>query len=241
MKPRGGRSLFASGQNAVDGLLHVLQEDWHLRVICLVGAVIMLLSALLRVPRQEVLILLVVITNVVLAEVINRGIEVIVDLISPDFHPLARIAKDVGGAGVLVAIIMGSVVALGIFVNADVLAVIQGISTRPAPHYLHVGLVGLVSVVVAVILGKLWGRHGTLTRGGLVSAHSALAFFCFISVWFLTIDPVTRVLAFVLAVLVAQSRVDAGIHSVREVLIGMVVSLVLGTLFYGLIGMRLGF
>jgi diacylglycerol kinase (ATP) len=211
-----------------------------MRFICLVGAVVMLISALLRVSRIEVLILLVAISMVVLAEVINRAIEVVVDLVSPGYHPLARVAKDVGGAGVLVVSIMGVVIALGVFVNADALAVIQGLSTRPVPHFLHIGLVGVVTVVVAVILGKIWGGHGSLTRGGLVSAHSALAFFCFISIWFLTTDPITRGLAFVLAVLVAQSRVEAGIHTVREVIIGTLVALVVGVLLYGLLTMRAG-
>ncbi len=233
-----GRSLLDSSRNAVDGLLHVLQQDWHMRFICLIGAIVMLISALLRVSRVEVLILLVAISLVVLAEVLNRAIEVIVDLVSPGYHPLARVAKDVGGAGVLVAVILGSVIALGVFVNADALAVIRGESQRPAVSYLHVALVGVVTVVVAVILGKLWGGHGSLTRGGLVSAHSALAFFCFISVWFLTDEPIVRVLAFVLAVLVGQSRVEAGIHTVREVVIGTVVALVVGTLLYSLIAMR---
>jgi len=232
-----GRGLLESSRNAVDGLLHVLQQDWHMRFICLVGAIVMLISALLRVTRLEVLILLVAVALVVLAEVLNRAIEVIVDMVSPGYHPLARVAKDVGGAGVLVAAIMGSVVALGVFVNADALAVIQGLSTRGAPGFTHVGFVGLVTVVVAVILGKVWGGHGSLTRGGLVSAHSALGFFCFISIWFLTTDPITRGLAFVLAALVAESRVEAGIHTVREVVIGTAVALVVGTLLYGFLNM----
>jgi len=68
-----------------------------------------------------------------------------------------------------------------------------------------------------------------------VSAHSALAFFCFVSIWFLTPDVIIRSLAFVLALLVAQSRVDAGIHTVREVVIGTVVALVVGFTLYGIL------
>ena len=237
MKRRG---LLESSRNAVDGLLHVLRQDWHMRFICLVGAIIMLVSALLRVSRLEVLLLLVAISMVVLAEVLNRAIEVIVDLISPEYHPLAKAAKDVGGAGVLVASIFGAVIATGVFLSPDALEALQGISTRPPPHFLHVGLVGLVTVVSATILGKVWGGHGSLTRGGLVSAHSALAFFCFVSIWYVTDDIVVRGLAFVLAVLVAQSRVEAGIHTVREVLIGTLVALVVGTGLYTLLAMRLG-
>jgi len=116
----------------------------------------------------------------------------------------------------------------------------RGASLRQPPHPMHILLVGLVSVFVAVMLGKLWGGRGSLVRGGALSAHSALAFFCFVSIWFLTSDTLERALAFILAVLVAQSRVDAGIHTVREVFIGAVVALVAGFALYGALVMRSG-
>ena len=49
-----------------------------------------------------------------------------------------------------------------------------------------------------------------------------------------------RALGFVLALLVAQSRVDAGIHTVREVIIGVLVALLVGTGLYGFLAMRAG-
>jgi len=211
-----------------------------MRFLCFVGAAVMLLSALLRVSRTDVLLLLLAVSLVVLAEVLNRAIEVVVDLVSPGYDPLAKAAKDVGGAGVLVATIFGTVVALGVFVNADALKALQGLPTRPEPHILHIGLVGIVTVVAAVILGKFWGGHGSLTRGGLVSAHSALAFFAFVSICFLTPDIIVRALGLVLALLVAQSRVDAGIHTLREVIIGLVVALLVGGGLYGFLAMRAG-
>jgi diacylglycerol kinase (ATP) len=222
----------------VEGLLHVLQQDWHMRFICLMGAVLMLVSALLRVSRLDALLILVAISIVVLAEVLNRAIEIIVDLVSPGYHPLAKAAKDVAGAGVLVASIFGAVIALGVFVGSEPVKALQGIPTRSQPGVLHVALVGLVTVVVAVILGKLWGGHGSLTRGGLVSAHSALAFFCFVTICFITSDIVVRALGLALAALVAQSRVDAGIHTAREVVIGMMVALIVDTGLYWLLLLR---
>ncbi len=85
-------------------------------------------------------------------------------------------------------------------------------------------------------MAKLWSGHWNLPKGGLVSAHSALAFFCFITVVFVSSDPIVWVLALVLAILVAQSRVEAGIHNMREVLIGAVVALALGGLMYTFLG-----
>jgi diacylglycerol kinase (ATP) len=234
------RHLLDSARFAVDGLVHVLHKDWHVRVLFLIAALILLASAVIRVTRVELLLLCLAVTLVVIAEVVNSAIETVVDLVSPEYHPLAKIAKDVGGAGVLVAIVMGSLIVVGIFINAEALETLRGTSLRVPPHPLHILLVGLVSVFVAVILGKLWGGSGTLTRGGAVSAHSALAFFCFVTIWFLTPDTLERALALILAVLVAQSRVDAGIHTVKEVLIGAVVALVTGFALYGALVMRHG-
>ncbi len=236
MRPR---HLLESTRYAVEGLVHVLHKDWHVRVLLLIGALVLLASAVVRVSRVELLLLCLAIALVVLAEVINSAIETVVDLVSPEYHPLAKIAKDVGGAGVLVAIVMGVLIVLGVFLNAEALEALRGVG-RPRPHPLHVLLVGVVTVVVAVIVAKLWGGRGSLTRGGVISAHSAVAFFCFVSIWFLTPGVIERFLAFALAVLVAQSRVDAGIHTVREVLIGAAVALVVGFALYGALAMRAG-
>jgi len=237
MRPR---TLIESTRNAVEGLVYVLHRDWHMRFLFLLGSVVILASTIFRVTRMELLLLSVAICLVVLAELLNSAIETVVDLVSPEFHPLAKAAKDIGGAGVLVACIIGVLILVGVFLSAQGIERLQGATIRPAPHPLHVALAGVVTVVVAVILGKLWGRRGTLTKGGVVSAHSALAFFCFVSVWFLTPDILVRGLAFVMAVLVAQSRVQSGIHTVREVLIGVVVALLVGGGIYSMLAMRAG-
>lgn len=234
------RSPMESFRHAIEGLAYVLYTHRHMRYHFLIGAVVLLVSAILRVTRVELLLLFVAIALVVLAEVFNTALETMVDLASPEFHPLAKVAKDIGGGGVLVACIGAALIGGGVFVRADVLERLQGVQARPAPHALHIVLVGLTTVVVAVILGKLWGGHGTLFRGGLVSAHSALAFFCFVSVCYLSTDVLVWSLSFVLALLVAQSRVETGVHTLREVLIGGAVALVVGGGLYGVLAMRGG-
>jgi len=234
------RHLLDSARYAVEGLVHVLQRDWHVRALFLIGSLILLASAIVRVTRVELLLLCLAVTLVVIAEVLNSAVESVVDLVSPGHHPLAKVAKDVAGAGVLVAILMGVLIVIGVFVNEDVVRTLSGVGQRRPPHLLHILLVGGATVLVAVVLAKLWAGRGSLVRGGVVSAHSALAFFCFVSIWFITPDMVARLLALVLAFLVAQSRVDAGIHTVREVLIGAVVALVVGFTLYSALVMRSG-
>ena len=218
-------------------MLHV---DWHVRYIALCGAVALMVSVFADSTRVETLLLCVAITLVVMAELFNRAIEAVVDMVSPEFHPMARVAKDVAAAGVMVAIVCGLLIVAGVFTQAETLDALRGAGGRPAPHFLHVLLAGVFTVIVAALLAKLWQGHWNLTRGGMISAHSALAFFCFVSVCFLTTDIVIWALALVPAVLVAQSRVEAGIHNVREVLIGAAVALLAGWLLYGLLPMRGG-
>ncbi|UCC67238.1 MAG: diacylglycerol kinase [Armatimonadota bacterium] len=227
--------------HAIDGLVHVLHTHKHMRYHFVIAAVVLVISALLRVSRIELLLLCAAITLVVLAELVNSAIETAVDLVSPEHNALAKVAKDVASAAVLVSCVGAILVGAGVFISRESLEALQGAGNRPAPHFLHVALVGVVTVLSAVIVAKLWGGRGTVTRGGVVSAHSALAFFCFVSVWFLAPDDIIiRALAFVLAVLVAQSRVESGIHSLREVLIGVVVALVVGIGLYGAFAMRTG-
>ena len=233
-------SLLESVGHATDGMAYVLHHHRHMRYHLLIAAVALLLSAILKVSRVELLLLVTAITLVVMAELANSAVEAVVDLASPEVRPLAKVAKDVSGGVVLAAVVGALLIGAGVFLKQASLEALQGAGTGRGPHFLHVALVGVVTVILAVILGKLWGRRGTLTKGGVVSAHSALASFCFVSVWFLTPDIVVRGLAFVLALLVAQSRVEAGIHTVREVLIGVVVALVIGIGMYGLLSVRLG-
>ncbi len=220
--------------------MHVLHRHRHMRYHFILGALVLLLSAVMRVTREELLLLTVAITFVIMAELINTAIETVVDLVSPEYHPLAKVAKDVGGAIVLVASASAALIVVGVFINAKGLEAFQSTQHRPPPHGLQLVLVGAASVILATVLAKLWQGHWNLTRGGMVSAHAALAFFCFISVCYLSPNPVVWVLAFTLAVLVAQSRVEAGIHNLREVLIGAAVALVLGGALYLTLAMRGG-
>ena len=232
------RTLLESFQFAVDGLIHVLHSHRHMRYHFILGALVLLLSAVMRVTRQELLLLTVAITFVIIAELVNTALETIVDLASPEYHPLAKVAKDVGGAIVLVASLSALLIVVGVFISTQGLEMFEATQHRPPPHVLQMLLVGTTAVVLAAVLAKLWQGHWALTRGGMVSAHAALAFFCFVSVFYLSPDPVVWVLAFVLAVLVAESRVEAGIHNLREVLIGAAVALIMGSALYLTVAMR---
>ena len=69
----------------------------------IVTTIVVVMAAWLRLPLRDWAVLLVTITLVWTAEFINTALEAVVDLASPQHHPLAKMGKDVGAAAVLIA------------------------------------------------------------------------------------------------------------------------------------------
>ena len=98
----------------------------------------------------------------------------------------------------------------------------------------------LVLVVMIVVATKAWTGRGTPLRGGLPSGHAAIAFAGWMAVTYIVGAGEHRFLVstimLIMALLVAQTRVEAGFHSALEVayggLLGALVTLVVFQLFF---------
>ena len=109
---------------------------------------------------------------------------------------------------------------VGRLVDAEVLA--------PEPAHLlgadaKLTLIALVLTVIVVIATKAWTGRGTPLRGGLPSGHAALAFAGWIAATYVIGGShrfLISFLTFVMALLVAQTRIESGIHSALEVTYG---------------------
>ncbi|MBX5466794.1 MAG: diacylglycerol kinase family protein [Firmicutes bacterium] len=94
------------------------------------------LGWLVGLPASQFLDLVLAITVVLVAEMINTAVEAVVDLASPEFHPLARVAKDVAAGGVLLAAFGAAGVGVGVFLPQWVripIAVMLQFSRHPVP------------------------------------------------------------------------------------------------------------
>jgi diacylglycerol kinase (ATP) len=108
---------------------------------------------------------------------------------------------------------------------------------RDAPA--DITLVALVLVVLVVIATKAWTGRGTPLRGGLPSGHAALAFAGWVAITYLVGDHhrfVVSGLTLIMAVLVAQTRVESGIHSTLEVAYGGALGAIVTLVVFQLIG-----
>jgi len=100
------RSFSFAGQ----GVWHVVRTQRNMRVHLAAAAAVIVLALILRVGAVDWACLLGVIGLVLTAEALNTVVEAIVDLCTDEFHPLAKIAKDVAAGAVLIS----SVAAIGV-------------------------------------------------------------------------------------------------------------------------------
>jgi diacylglycerol kinase len=100
---------------AVQGLRVLLTTQPHARIHALASVVVVLTGFYFQVTRLEWVALLLAMAMVWVAEALNTGIELAVDVASPEWHPLAGKAKDVAAAGVLLASFAAVLVGLLIF------------------------------------------------------------------------------------------------------------------------------
>ncbi len=102
--------------HAWDGFYFCLRRQWHMQVGFVIGALVMLAAWQLRFSPVEWAILLVTICLVLTLEMVNTALEAVVDLASPEYHSLAKIAKDVAAGAVFLACMASVGVAFCLFV-----------------------------------------------------------------------------------------------------------------------------
>ncbi len=94
---------------ALEGCRHVVRTQHNAWIHAAISIAVFALAVWLHLSRLEWSILVLTITAVWMAEFFNTAIEAMVDIATPEFHPLAKVAKDVAAAAVLVGAI-GAVV-----------------------------------------------------------------------------------------------------------------------------------
>jgi diacylglycerol kinase (ATP) len=222
--PAPGRAptILDSFNYALEGIIHVLRTQRNLRIHFAIAIIVIAAAATLGVERLELIALLIVIAFVLVAEMVNTAIEGAIDVSTTSFDPNAKLAKDVAAGAVLIATVNAIAVGYLVFAHAAAHRTSRFLDrVRDAPA--EVTLAALVLVLLIVIATKAWTGHGTPLRGGLPSGHAALAFAGWMAATYVTNDDhrfLISSLTFIMALLVAQTRVESGVHSALEVLYG---------------------
>jgi diacylglycerol kinase (ATP) len=231
-RPKG---FIGSLNCAIEGILWAVKTQRHMLFHLLAAILVLVGTLVLRLTLHEFALLALAITLVLFAELVNTAIEVTVDLVSPDFHPLAQRAKDVAAGAVLLASVGAMVLgylALSRFFFVSEVSVTHDFMRTTG----NVAVISVVIVVLLVVLAKARIGRGTPLHGGMPSGHAGIAFSIATSVAFAEVGLLVILLAWLLAGLVAQSRVLLGVHNFTEIVagsfIGILTTLVMHLAFH---------
>ena len=227
----GKNKIVDSFNYAIEGLIYVLKTQRNMRVHFLFSILILLLGIYLNLSKVEFLLLLLAISFVLFAEMFNTAVEYAVDLVSKTVNPLVRIIKDISAGAVLLSAVTALIMIYAIFsrhLNIPFESAIVKIKQSPW----HITFIALIVVLSIVISGKVFLHRGTPMRGGMPSGHAALAFCLWTAILFSTTNNVIIILSFVLAFLLARSRMVREIHNAWEVLVGAVLGILITTFIF---------
>jgi diacylglycerol kinase (ATP) len=110
MKQKGLRRIYLASKNSLKALRWLIKNEAAFKQECflLLGAIVM--SGFVTDSPLEILLLILSVVMILAMEVVNTAIEVIVDRIGLDIHPLSGLAKDLGSLLVLISIMGASLV-----------------------------------------------------------------------------------------------------------------------------------
>jgi diacylglycerol kinase (ATP) len=222
MPLRRAPSVFESFNFAIEGIIHVLRTQRNMRIHFAVAVAVLVAAVWTGVAKLELIALLLAIAFVFITEMVNSALEQAIDVSTTSFDPLAKLAKDVAAGAVLIATI--NAVAIGYLVFSGEVAerssrLLDRLRDAPA----NLTLIALVLTILIVIATKAYTGRGTPLRGGLPSGHAAVAFAGWMAATYVVGDQhrfLISSIALVMALLVAQTRIEAGVHSTVEVAYG---------------------
>jgi diacylglycerol kinase (ATP) len=223
-----------SFHHAFEGIIYAARTQPNMRVHFFVAALVLLLTLVLHLERFYVVAVIVVVALVLSLELINTAIESIVDLLTVTHHPLAKTAKDAAAGAVLIGAIGAALAGYLVFYQGVInggSSVFQAVASVPA----NVALIVLAVTGIGTVFAKARLGRGTPLQGGAISGHAAIAFAAATMLALFYQKPLPAILAYFLAFLVAQSRVEARIHRPFEAVWGGVLGTVVALAIYLLI------
>ncbi|MGM0500996.1 MAG: diacylglycerol kinase [Bacillota bacterium] len=222
------KDLTNSFNNAILGISKAISRERNLQIHVIFAIGVIFLSLILDITKVELLILLLTITLVIAAEIFNTAIEALCDLITEDYHYQIKIIKDISAGAVLVTAVNAVVVGYVVFSNK--LNLTLNLFFKLKESIMHITFVSLAMVMLSVVLIKVYFKKGTPLHGGMPSGHTAAAF-CILTIIVAIVDnALVLALSFILTLLVAQSRIESGVHKLIEVFWGAVLGLAIGTI-----------
>lgn len=213
--------LLDSFNNAINGIINTVRTERNMRIHLIATLIVLIACFIFDISRIEFLVIVVSISLVISAELFNTAIESTIDMTTNFYHPLAKMAKNAAAGAVFVtainAIVVGYIIFWEKLSNFSYTVIDKVKSSEP-----YTVLIILFIVSIATIIAKAIFGEGTPLKGGMPSGHSALSFAMATIISLITVNPTVILISYIMAFVTAQSRVDAEVHSISEVIVGAI-------------------
>ena len=227
------KSVINSFNHAISGIMQAFKLEKNMKIHFVLMIAVIVTAVMTHVTRFELIALVISISFVLFAELLNTAVEAVCDLVTKEYNEFAKIAKNVAAGAVLItaanALIVGYLVFYRkfysfAFVSLDYLSNLSA----------HVTFASLVILFVAVIIIKSRSikKRGTYVQGGMPSGHTAFAFALFTAIALTTKDPVAASFSAVIAIIDAESRLETKVHTFLEVAMGALMGILITVIVF---------
>lgn len=222
-------------KNAINGIIYAVTTQSNVKKQLVIAVIVVVISLFFQLSKAEFLIFMFTIVLIIFAEMVNTAIETVVDLYTDLYHPKAKIAKDVAAGGVVITTINAIIVAYFLFfdkVSNIGLQFLTNIVNSPI-HLAFAAIIITIIGILSLIAMATTDKYKMVNKNFIPSGHAALAFAANTIIWLVTNNIVILTLSLVMAILVAESRIESRAHKTSEVIFSSCVGMIIVLIIYG--------
>ncbi|CAN7491536.1 diacylglycerol kinase [Paenibacillus sp. LjRoot56] len=230
----GFRKWRRSFRYAYEGIKYALDTQRNMKFHFSVAFLVLLAALFIHLSKTDILFILLAVTLMIVTELINTAVEKTVDLAMPDRHPLAKIAKDVAAASVLVSAMFAIVVGLVVFYEpVDRLLRHARLEETPMSAGSIWILIALVMLTVIVIETR-FSDKGKLVRPSLLTA---IAFAIATVILVLVTETIAALLGYTLSIIILIVLYDKKTRPFPALFLGAMIGIVVTILAFSCLNM----
>ena len=109
------KKIINSFKYAIEGIISSFKTERNMKIHVLAMIVVIALGLFFKLNKVEWCFIIIAIASVISAELFNTAIETVVDMVSPERNPKAKLAKDIAAGAVLVVAIGAAIIGFIIF------------------------------------------------------------------------------------------------------------------------------
>lgn len=115
MKMEKKDPLYRSFGYAFQGIFTCVRKERNMKIHCVAAVLVVIAGVILKISAIEWCICLALFGLVMALEHVNTAVEAVVDMVTEEYHPLAKVAKDTAAGAVLIAAMMAAIAGCIIF------------------------------------------------------------------------------------------------------------------------------